>query len=131
MRLHAIEGAARLTRRTRRWGLLCLGVLVGGLVAAALALAATSLTADPTSLDFMQDVDEGTTAAQTVTIKNTDTGPVTIEAVGTDNPAFGVDPQTGDCSASPVPTVLPPDLSCTVHVTFTPPGIGDESGTLT
>src|SRR4051794_832587 len=132
MRLHAIEGAARLTRRTRRWGLLCLGVLVAGLVAAALALAATSLTADPTSLQFTQDVDEGTTTAQPVTITNTDASPVTIEAVSTDNAAFGVDPQLGDCSAGPVPTVLAQNEFCTVHVTFTPPPTpGDESGTLT
>src|SRR4051794_26472191 len=126
-----IEGDARLTRRMRRWGLLCLVVLAAGLIAAALSLAATSLTADPTSLDFSQDVDEGTTAAKSVTIKNTDATPVTIEAVSTDNPAFGVDPQLGDCSAT-TPTVLAQDETCTVHVTFTPPPTpGDESGTLT
>src|SRR4051794_3102547 len=126
-----IEGDARLTRRMRRWGLLCLVVLAAGLIAAALSLAATSLTADPTSLDFSQDVDEGTTAAKSVTITNTNASSVTIEAVSTDNAAFGVDPQLGDCSAT-VPTVLAQDEFCTVHVTFTPPPTpGDESGTLT
>src|SRR3954451_4504456 len=132
MRLHAIEGAARLTRRTRRWGLLCLGVLVAGRGAAALALAATPLTADPTSLQFTQDVDEGTTAAQPVTITNTDASPVTIEGVSIDDPAFAVDPQPGDCTSTVPATLLIQNATCTVHVTFTPPPApGDQSGTLT
>jgi hypothetical protein len=125
------EGTLDLARRMRRWGLLCLAVLACGAVIAAVALAATSLTATPNSLTFAaHDVGVSPAPAMSTVIKNTDATPVTIQSVATDNSDFTVDPQAGDCDAAS-PTVLAQDETCTVHVLFTPVGTGTRTGTLT
>ncbi|MEA2462013.1 MAG: trimeric autotransporter adhesin, partial [Actinomycetota bacterium] len=105
-------------------------MLVAGLVAAAMALAATSLTATPNSIDFGgQDVD-GSSAARETVIKNTASTPVTIESIATDNPDFAVDSQPGDCTTDPPATELLENEECTVHVVFSPQDTGTRTGTL-
>src|SRR4051812_5897273 len=76
----AIEGDARLAGRLRRWWWLCLAVLVGGAVVAAMALAATSLSADPNPVTLQVDIDDGA-VTQTVTITNNGPDPVTVDSV--------------------------------------------------
>jgi phage terminase large subunit-like protein len=67
-----------------------------------------------------------TSAAQTVTVSNTGTGPLTIASivVGGTNPGdFG---QTNNCGAT-----LQNGSSCTISVTFTPSASGARSATIT
>ena len=74
----------------------------------------------PDRLDFSQNIGEST-PAQTATVTNTGNGPLTIENVST----------TGDYHASPhCPSVLLPEQSCSIAVTFTPQAPGVRKGSL-
>ncbi|MDQ3739996.1 MAG: choice-of-anchor D domain-containing protein, partial [Actinomycetota bacterium] len=109
----------------------CFALLASGLVVAALALAAGSLSASPDALDFgSQDVDDGATLAQATTITNAGPDPVAINHLsltGLDTDQFAFDSQPGDCDGS---TVLNQGESCDVHLTFDPTATGAKSATL-
>src|SRR5262249_16605670 len=81
-----------------------------------------ALTLAVSSLTFgAQDV--GTTsAAQSLTLRNSGSAAVTISSVAT----TGEFAQSNGCGGS-----LAPGAGCTVSVTFTPSGMGARSGTLT
>ncbi|HEX8083733.1 MAG TPA: choice-of-anchor D domain-containing protein [Solirubrobacteraceae bacterium] len=107
-------------------------MLASGLVVAVVALAAGSLSAEPTGLSFgAQDIDDDATTAQASTITNAGPDPVAITGVaidaGPDDDQFAVDSQPGDCTTA---TVLAADESCTVHATFDPTTTGSKSATL-
>jgi hypothetical protein len=120
MRLRAIEGDVRLTRRMVRCGLLVLAVLLVGVVASP-ALAA-SVDADPSSLSFTQDISDNASDGQPTTITNNTGVAVDItsaEITGTDSADFGV---TTDCSGT-----LDDGDTCTATIDFDPSGAGAKS----
>ena len=74
----------------------------------------------PDRLDFSQNVGEST-PAQVATLTNSGNGPLTIQNVST----------TGDYHAAPrCPSVLLPQQSCTIAVTFSPQAPGVRRGSL-
>jgi hypothetical protein len=75
----------------------------------------------PSSLTFAGQALNTTSAAQSVILQNTGTGPMSVSGVS----ASGTFAQTNNCS------VLQPGLSCTIQVTFTPTATGTASGTVT
>jgi hypothetical protein len=86
----------------------------------------------PTSLSFGNQLLNTTSAAQTVTLTNTGTGPLTIISIA----ASGDFAQTSTgASACPIaPATLPATAgsnTCTISVTFTPTAAGARAGTLT
>jgi concanavalin A-like lectin/glucanase superfamily protein/Big-like domain-containing protein/ASPM-SPD-2-Hydin domain-containing protein len=83
------------------------------------------VTLSPASLSFGSQVFGTTSAKQTVTLKNTQTGPLTISGVSTS----GNFAQTSNCPLSP--NTLGAAASCTISVTFTPTALGTRTGTLT
>jgi beta-propeller uncharacterized protein DUF5122/centrosomal CEP192-like protein/HYDIN/CFA65/VesB family protein len=119
--------------RRRRWAAACVGLLVSGLVVAAFALAAVTLTATPDTVDFgSRDIDLGTSASRPSVIHNNGADPATIDGVSLEGPdadQFALDQQAGDCSAT-APTVLAQDEECTVRVAFAPTETGAKSATL-
>jgi hypothetical protein len=93
----------------------------------------TQLSRSPTALSFgSRDIDDGPTAAQTSTVTNTGTEPVTITALtitGTDAPRFErltTDP--ADCSTT---TTLTAGQTCTLRVQLDPATTGAQTATLT
>ncbi|MBZ5565010.1 MAG: choice-of-anchor D domain-containing protein [Acidobacteriia bacterium] len=81
----------------------------------------------PTSLTFASQGLNTPSAAQTVTLSNTGTAPLTISSF-TPTGDFGIDPLTTTCSTS---TSLAASTSCTIGVIFTPTVVGARTGTLT
>jgi F5/8 type C domain/Abnormal spindle-like microcephaly-assoc'd, ASPM-SPD-2-Hydin len=81
-----------------------------------------TLTASPTSLSFGSETVGSTSAAQTVTVKNTGTAAAAISSVAAST-GFA---QTNTCGAS-----LAAGASCTASVTFKPTANGAVSGSLT
>jgi F5/8 type C domain/Pectate lyase superfamily protein/Abnormal spindle-like microcephaly-assoc'd, ASPM-SPD-2-Hydin len=81
-----------------------------------------TLTASPSSLSFGSENTGSTTAAQTVTIKNTGNATAALSAVSAPAP-FG---QTNTCGNS-----IAAGASCTASVTFSPTSAGAASGSLT
>ncbi len=79
----------------------------------------------PASLSFGNQVFSTTSAGKTVTLKNTQTVPLTISSVSTS----GDFAQTSKCPLSP--NTLGAGASCTISVTFTPTALGTRTGTLT
>ena len=75
--------------------------------------APSSVSVNPTSLVFTNETVSVTSAAQTVTLKNTSAGPLTIASIG----ATSVFAETNTCPMSPA--TLSAGLSCTVQLTFT------------
>lgn len=76
------------------------------------------------ALTFPNEVVGSTSPAQTVTLTNIGTGPLTVTAVT----RTGDFAQTNDCvSGSPIP----PGQTCAIHATFKPTLRGARSGTLT
>jgi sugar lactone lactonase YvrE len=74
----------------------------------------------PDRLNFNQNVG-ATTTPQTVTLANRGDGPLTITGIAA----------TGDFKANPhCPSVLPPGISCSISVTFTPQAPGVRKGSL-
>ena len=81
------------------------------------------LVLSPAALAFGNQVVGSTSTAQTVTVKNTGTGPATITGVA----------PSGDFSIAnnTCPAALPVGSSCTVAVTFAPTVVDARAGTLT
>ncbi|HSZ30409.1 MAG TPA: choice-of-anchor D domain-containing protein, partial [Pseudonocardiaceae bacterium] len=80
-----------------------------------------TLTAAPSSLSFGNQNSGSTSAAQTVTVRNTGTASANISSVSAGAPFA----QTNTCGSS-----LAAGASCTVSVTFTPTAGGAASGNL-
>jgi len=76
----------------------------------------------PASLTFASQLVNTTSAAQSVTLLNTGTGPLTISAIGAST-GFA---QTNNCGSS-----VAPGFGCTFSVTFTPTATGTLTGALT
>ena len=72
-------------------------------------------------IDFGNQLQGTTSDPQTVTLLNTGTVNLTINSI-TASADFGV---TDDCGAT-----LAPDDSCTLSATFTPPAVGEYTGTI-
>jgi hypothetical protein len=89
---------------------------------------APGVTLNPTSLTFGNQPQSTTSAAQSVTLTNTGTAPLTISSisVGGANPADFA--QTTTCPISP--STLAAGAKCTINVTFTPSTISSESANL-
>jgi len=96
-------------------------VLISGLFLTSL-LQATTATLTPTSLSFGAQVENTTSAAKPVTLKNTGSTTLTINSIG----VSGAFAQTNNCGAT-----LAAGHTCTINVTFTPTTTGPFSGTLT
>lgn len=83
----------------------------------------SQLTASPTSLSFATQNIGTTSAAQSVTVRNTGSATATLGGIATGSSEFA---QTNNCGAS-----LGAGATCTVNVTFTPVASGARSATLT
>ncbi len=81
-----------------------------------------SVSLSPTSLTFGGQVVGSTSAPQVITVTNTGTAPLTFGAITTTS-GFG---QTNTCGAPVLPKAI-----CTISVTFTPTGLGSNTGSLT
>jgi len=81
------------------------------------------VTATPTSETFAKQIVGTTSAAKTVTLKNTGTGPTSI--------SFGTTGDFAETAGTCTDMLGPSPASCTVMVTFTPTATGALSGTLT
>src|SRR5260370_282145 len=79
----------------------------------------------PTSLTFGNQQLSTTSPAQTVTLTNTGTGPLTIISIATS----GDFAKTSACPISPA--TLAAGANCVISVTFTPTAAGARTGTLT
>jgi trimeric autotransporter adhesin len=90
----------------------------------------TQLTPDSTSLSFgSKDIEDGATAAQTTTVTNTGTEPVTLSGVNqAGSTDFTRSTGAGHCSSS---TTLTAGQSCTVSATFDPSSVGGKTGSIT
>jgi len=86
----------------------------------------TTVTLSPASLSFGNQAVNTTSAAKTVTLKNTGTATLnnTSIAITAGNSYFAISKNT--CGAT-----LPAGNACTVSITFTPPELAAETGTLT
>ncbi len=82
------------------------------------------VSVSPATLSFANQVFATTSAAKTVTLKNTQTVPLTVSAISTS----GDFAQTSTCPLSP--STLGPAASCMISVTFTPTALGNRVGTL-
>ena len=82
----------------------------------------------PTSLSFANQPLNTTSAAQTVTLTNTGTGPLTINSIAASGD-FAASPGATPCPISPL--TLAAGANCTISVTFTPTAAGTRMGTLT
>jgi sugar lactone lactonase YvrE len=76
----------------------------------------------PASLTFPSQALKTTSAAQSVALSNTGTGPLTVLGIGA-SPGFA---QTNNCGSS-----VGAGFACTISVTFTPTATGPASGSLT
>ncbi len=83
---------------------------------------AVSLGTTPTALDF-RDVTIGSYSAQSVTLTNPSSAPVTVSEVATTGTGF-------TASSGSLPTTLAPGAAATVTVRFTPTASGPSSGRL-
>ncbi len=80
----------------------------------------------PTSLSFANQPLNTTSAAQTVTLTNTGTGPLTINSIAASGD-FAASPGATPCPISPL--TLAAGANCTISVTFTPTAAGTRMGT--
>jgi hypothetical protein len=81
----------------------------------------TTATVAPSTLSFGNQAVGSTSAAQSVTVADTGSNPITVSSVT----ATGDFAETDNCTTAPVST------SCTINVKFTPSAAGSRSGTLT
>jgi centrosomal CEP192-like protein len=86
---------------------------------------APTVSVSPTSLSFGTQLPLITSPPQTVTVKNTGYGPVTISSITISGSNAGDFAQSNNCGSS-----LAAGASCTISVTFTPTTLGNESATL-
>jgi hypothetical protein len=79
----------------------------------------------PTNLSFGNHQVNTTSAAQTVTLKNSGNASLTIKGIGLSGPNSGDFHQQQNC-----PSTLAAEASCTINVTFTPTAEGSRSASL-
>ena len=84
-----------------------------------------AVSVTPTALSFSSTLNV-TTAAQTVTVSNSGTAPVTINSISGLGSQFA---QTNTCGA--FPAVVAVGGNCTIGVTFTPTSAGTKNATMT
>ncbi len=82
---------------------------------------APAATVSPSSLGFSSQIVGTTSAAKTVTLTNSGTGPLTMSNISTAAPFS----QTNNC------TTLAAGAFCTINVSFSPSAVGTATGTLT
>jgi hypothetical protein len=85
-------------------------------------------TLTPTSLPFGSQAVNTTSAPQTVTLRNSGTGPLTISTIGLVGTNAAHYAQTNDCPISPA--TLAVNATCTATVTFKPTATGTRNATL-
>ncbi len=90
---------------------------------------APAVTLSPASLAFAGQLVGTTSAAQTVTLTNSGTAPLTIAGIGLGGTDAGDFAQTGTCPVGPA--TLAAGASCAISVTFTPTAAGGRGATLT
>jgi hypothetical protein len=83
----------------------------------------------PTSLTFGNQALNTTSTAQTVTLTNTGTGPLTIISIAASGDFAAT--STGTTACPITPAMLAANANCTISVTFTPTAAGTRMGTLT
>jgi hypothetical protein len=89
----------------------------------------TLLEGSASSLAFgAQDIDDGATSAQTVTVKNVGTETVTLTGLVVTGDFVRLNGHAGDCTTG---TELDADGHCDVRIAFNPATTGPRSGTLT
>ncbi len=93
-----------------------------------------TLTPSPTTVDFSSSAASVTPSPHIVTLTNTGHVAATIDRITSTNPAFAVTPASS-CSAvimSQSVLYMPPypPIACTVSVSFTPSGVGTQSGSI-
>ena len=86
------------------------------------AAATPAVSLSPTSLTFASQTVGTTSAAQTITLKNTGAGALSISGIA----ASGNFAETNTCGTS-----LAASASCTISVTFTPTAAGTLTGAIT
>lgn len=91
-----------------------------GLTGEGTALAVGTLAAAPAALDFGTREIGTTTAAQSITVSNAGSAPVTVSGIT----ASGDYAQTNDCS------LLESAATCTISITFTPTATGPRPGSV-
>ncbi|GGG65630.1 choice-of-anchor D domain-containing protein [Edaphobacter dinghuensis] len=89
----------------------------------ALNPAQPSITLDPASLTYSAQAVATASAAQTVTVTNSGSAPLTISSIL----VTGDFAETDNCTAAPIAV----GLTCTVQVRFLPSATGDRTGLLT
>src|SRR5260370_6590094 len=85
----------------------------------------------PTSLTFANQLLNTTSAAQTVTLTNTGTGPLTITSIAASGDFAWTSTGATACPISPAIPILAAGANCKISVTFTPTATGARAGTLT
>jgi P pilus assembly chaperone PapD len=85
----------------------------------------------PTSLTFGSQLLNTTSAAQTVTLTNTGTAPLTIISITASGDFTETSTGASACPITPPATPLAAGANCTISVTFTPTATGARTGTLT
>jgi Abnormal spindle-like microcephaly-assoc'd, ASPM-SPD-2-Hydin/Cep192 domain 4 len=103
-------------------------IMWGGLVApvsAETTASAPVVSLSPTILSFGNHQVNTTSAAQTVTLKNSGNAALTIKGIGLSGPNSGDFHQQNTC-----PNPLEAGASCTISVTFTPTAEGSRSASL-
>jgi hypothetical protein len=86
---------------------------------------APAVTLTPSSLTFSSQVVGTTSAAQSVTLKNSGTADLTITSIGLAGTSAGDFAQSNTC-----PSTLTAGTTCTISVTFTPTATGTRSASV-
>jgi hypothetical protein len=81
-----------------------------------------------TSLNFGNEPVGSTSAAQTITLSNTGTGPLTITSIAVTGTNSGDFAETNTCPASN--STLATGANCTISITFKPTTIGSRTGSV-
>ncbi len=88
-----------------------------------------AVTLTPTSVSFASQVVGTTSAAQTVTVRNSGTAPLAISSILLGGTNAGDFAQTNTCPL--VPSLLAANATCTISTTFSPSATGSRSATVT
>jgi hypothetical protein len=92
-------------------------------------IGATPVSVSPTNAAFGNRLINTTSAAQTVTLANTGSAPLTISSIALTGANAGDFAESDNCPISP--SVLAAGTSCSISVTFTPTAGGSRSASLT
>ena len=101
--------------------------VVGPVTAVPVPVPSVSLT--PASVSFASQAVGASSAAQTVTVKNSGDAPLTITSLATTGANASDFAQTTTCPLAP--STLAATASCTVAVTFTPSAVGTRTASVT